>query len=182
MAKDQKAQNGKKGGPSTELGSDHMTALGLVGTVALPSPFPATGRIFVVRHPLPPGAAENSRVFHIKIVQKINDSCLVTRLVDHKAVKLIRLQPVREEPATKEGPFSLGQKQIQDLVSGLQWDVKDERASHEIEPHPQHTGIAFVPETEPVLLRAEMSVPAATSLEQIMSPSAKCPHSCARGN
>lgn len=182
MAKDQIAQNGKKGGPTRELGSEHMTALGLVGTVALPSPFPATGRIFVVRHPLPQGAAEDSRIFHIKIVQKINDSCIVTRLVDHESVNLIRFQPVSREPATKEGPFSLDQKQIQELVSGLQWDVKDERASHEIEPFPQHTGVAFVPENEPVLLRFELSVPAATSLEQVLSVSIRCPHSCPRGN
>ena len=175
MAKDQKAQTGKKGAPSKELASEHMIALGLVGTVALPSPFPATARILVVRHPLPPRIDdESARKYHIKIVQTINDSCIITRLVDHKAVSLIRFQPASAGESSKEGLLSLDHADVQKLVSGLDWDVVDERASHEIEPFPQHTGVVHVPETQPVLLRYELSVPAATSLEQLISRGGRC--------
>ena len=185
MAKDHKAQTGKKSAPSQELGSEHMVALGLVGTVALPSPFPATGRILVVRHPLPPRIDdESARKYHIKIVQTINDSCIITRFVDHNAVSLIRFQPASEGESSKEGPFSLDHAEVQKLVGGLDWDVVDERASSEIEPFPQHTGVVHVPETQPVLLRYELSVPAATSLEQFVSQGVFCPHcpSCTCAN
>lgn len=178
MAKEQQAQPGKKSSPSKDLGPEQMTALGLVGTVALPSPFPASGRILLVRHPLPPGTDdESARKYHVKIVQAINDSCIVTRFVDHNAVRLIRFQPASQGEPSKERPFSLDQAAVQKMVSDQKWDVTDERASHEIEPYPQHTGVVHVPETQPVLLRYDLSVPAATSLEQLMSRGAQCPHS-----
>ncbi len=177
MAKDQNAQTGKQGAPTTELGSEHLVALGLVGTVALPSPFPATARVFVVQLPPPPkGDVQAARKYHIKIVQKINDSCIITRFVDHNAVSLIRFQPASEGESPEQGPFSLDHAGVQELVGGLKWDVVDERASHEIEPFPQHTGVVHVPENQPVLLRYELSVPAATSLEQLMSRAPTCPH------
>ena len=144
----------------------------------MPSPFPATARILVVRHPLPPRIDdESARTYHIKIVQKINDSCFITRFVDHNAVRLIRFLPTSNGELSREEPFSLEHTEVQKLVSGLDWDVVDERASHEIEPFTQHTGVVHVPENQPVLLRYEVSVPAATSLEQLMSRGADCPHS-----
>jgi hypothetical protein len=169
--------------PSLDLGAEQLFALQLVGTVALPSPFPATGRIFVVRNPLPPQKKDKPpRKFHIKIVQTINDSCIITRFVDCNAVSLIRFQPasnvkssIKDESPTA-GTFSLDQEGVQKMVSDQQWNVIDERASHEIEPFPKHTGVVLVPETQPVLLRYEISVPAATSLEQLMSRGAACPH------
>ncbi len=174
MAKDQNVQTGKQGAPTTELGSEHLAALSLVGTVALPSPFPATGRILVVRPPAPKGEAAPK--YHIKVVQKINDSCTITRLVDHTAVKLIRFQPATGGEPPQQGPFSLDQAGVQKLVSVQDWNVIDDRASHEIEPYPQHTGVVHVPENQPVLLRHEVSVPAATSLEQLISRGIACPH------
>jgi hypothetical protein len=177
MAKDQIAQTGKQGAPTTELGSEHLVALSLAGTVALPSPFPATARVFVVQLPPPPQVKDvSARKYHIKIVQKINDSCIITRFVDHNAVSLIRFQPANEGESPSKQPFSLDHAKLQELVGGLKWDVVDERASHEIEPFPQHTGVVHVPETQPVLLRYELSVSAATSLEQLMSRGARCPN------
>jgi hypothetical protein len=177
MAKDQKSQTGKQGAPSQELGSEHLVALSLVGTVALPSPFPAKARIFVVQLPLPPQVDDKSaQKYHIKIVQKINDSCIITRFVDHNAVSLIRFQPASEGDSSEQGPLSLDHAQVQKMVSDLVWDVVDKRASHEIEPYPQHTGVVHVPETQPVLLRYELSVQAATSLEQLLSRAPLCPH------
>ncbi len=179
MAEDPKTQTAKKGSPSNDLGPEHMTALSLVGTVALPSPFPATARILVIRHPLPPGSNdESSRKYHIKIVQPINDSCTITRFVDHKAVSLIRFYPANPGESSQDGPLKLDQAAVQKLVSDQQWDVLDERASHEIEPYPQHTGVVQVPEAQPVLLRYDVSVPAATSLEQVMGQGFACPHTC----
>ena len=178
MAKEIKSPTGKKSAPSKDLGMEQMTGLGLVGTVALPSPFPATGRILVVRHPLPSGDDESARKYHIKIVQSINDSCTITRFVDHKGVSLIRFQPSSQGESAKEGPFSLDRAAVQKMVSSQSWDVVDERASHEIEPFPEHTGVVHVPESQPVLLRHDLSVPAATSLEQAMGRGFACPHTC----
>ena len=178
MAKEPKAETGNKSAPATELGSDHLAALSLVGTVALPSPFPATGRILVIQLPPPPkGDVQAAPKYHIKIVQKINDSCIITRFVEHNAVSLIRFQLATEGESPEQGPFSLDHAGVQKLVGGLKWNVADERASYEIEPFPQHTGVVNVPETQPVLLGYELSVPAATSLEQLIGPGARCPHS-----
>jgi hypothetical protein len=130
----------------------------------------------VVQLPPPQVKDKSARKYHIKIVQKINDSCTITRFVDHNAVSLIRFQPATEGVPPGLGPFSLDQAGVQKLVGGLDWKVIDDRASHEIEPFPQHTGVVHVPENQPVLLRYELSVPAATSLEKLLSRGATCPH------
>ncbi len=177
MAKELKPETENQSAPTADLGSDHLVALSLVGTVALPSPFPATGRIHVVRLPPPKGDAQAAPKFHIKIVQKINDSCIVTRFVDPSAVSMIRFQPATESKSTEQGPFSLDKAGVQKMVADQKWTVIDDRATYATEPHPHHTGVVHVPESQPVLLRYELSVPAATSLEQLMSRVARCPHS-----
>ena len=164
--------------PSAELSTQHLTNLDLVGTVGLPSPFPATARIFVVRHPGPksPDKADKSK-YHIKIVQTINESHIVTRYVSPKYVRLIRLQSQKGEPAESATPTLISSEQMKKDIRAIKWDSAAV-GSHEAELYPGRTGVVFVPEDAPVILRHEHFVAAAMSLEHPITPQGQCPHHC----
>jgi hypothetical protein len=167
--------------PSLEFGSHHLLGMNLVGTVAIPSPFPATAKIFVVRYPVPSAAkpGEVNHKFFLKIVETINPSHVITRIVDPEQVRAIKWFPKPAaagavvEPAIKTGD------QLRAEVAGLNWSKagKDPLSSYEQPLHPEETAVVYVHETTPVLLRHEQTVPAAVSLAA--SPAmlaAACPH------
>jgi hypothetical protein len=166
--------------PSLDLGAEHFLGLELVGTVELPSPFPAAGRIFVVRHPgSEPAAGEASQPRHfIKVVQRINDSQTVTRFVGPEHVRAIRFRPAKAGGAGEE-PTLLSGDRLRAEMGSIDWvkPVKDQRSSHEIELRPEHVGTVLVPESAPVLLRLEQAMPAGLSQDalSILQPR-PCPH------
>jgi hypothetical protein len=174
--------------PSLQVEPHHSLGLNLVGTVALPSPFPAEGRIYVVRHPAAPGAKgeDVKPTYHIKIVQKLSDSHSITRIVSLDHVRMIRFSQPGESvtkgtsPAGKAGPTpsELSLDDLKKEVTAVPWAkaVKDENHSYEVELQPHRTGVVYVPEAAPVLLRHECTVTAATSLESIVGTGAFCPH------
>jgi hypothetical protein len=175
--------------PSLHLEPHHTLGLNLVGTVAFPSPFPADGRIFVVRHPAPKGAkgADAEPTYHAKIVQKLSDSHSITRFVAIDHVRLIRFRPPVAPPTAKPAspskaaaePLELSNEDLRREVKAVKWDehIKDPNHTYQVELRPGRTGVVFVPEQAPVLLRHEATVPAATSLESPLG--AHCPHGMA---
>ena len=167
-----------KPAPSAELSTEHLTNLDLVGTVGLPSPFPATARIFVVRHPGPksPGKVDKSK-YHIKVVQTMSGSHIVTRYVSPKYVRLIRVQPQKGEPAESATPTPISSEQMKKDIRAIKWDAAAV-GSHEAELYPGRTGVVFVPEDAPVILRHEHFASAAMSLEHPIVAFGGCPHHC----
>ncbi len=162
--------------PSLEFGADHILGLDLVGTVELPSPVPAAGRIYLVRYPSPPGDQAQHKLF-IKIVEKINDSHIITRIVSPEHVRAIRFNSSGAAGTNTETTVLNG-NQLRREIESIDWQnfVRDHRSSYEIELRPQQTGVVMVPESSPVILRHEQTVPAATSLS--ITPGAQpCPHS-----
>jgi hypothetical protein len=162
--------------PSVELSAEHMTNLDLVRTVSLPSPFPATARVFVVRHPgaKQPSGKEGRPKFHIKVVQTINESYIVTRYVSPDYVRQIRLQP---EKGDLVRPVAISGEQVHKDIEAILWEAAAV-GSQEAELYPGRTGVVIVPEDAPVILRHEQFVPAATSLEPAFVPRLQCPHHC----
>jgi hypothetical protein len=160
--------------PSLEFGEHHLLGMNLVGTVALPSPFPATARLFVVRYPAATngkpsdsrGGDGKARQF-LKIVETINSNHLITRIVDPEQVRAVKWYPAMphmsggaEEPETETGEHLRGE------IAAIDWSraVKDPRSSYELPLHPDQSAVVYVAEAAPVLLRHEQTVPAAVSL------------------
>jgi hypothetical protein len=172
--------------PSLHIEAHHAVGLGLVGTVALPGPFPADGRIFVVRDPGHKGAkgADAKPHYHLKIVQKLSDSHSITRIVALEDVRLLRLNPQPLPPAATSSPAKpaahpsqYSNDELQKEIAGIPWaqSIKDDRSSYESELFAARTGVVYVPEQAPVLMKFEATVPAAVSLESLVSPTGLCP-------
>ena len=173
--------------PSLQIEPHHRLGMSLVGTVALPSPFPAEGRIFVVRHPESnqPQGGEAKPSYHLKIVQKLSDTHSITRFMALDDMRLIRFSPPRDSqnaPARAgeeaPGPLCLDREQLREVVEAVPWEkvVRDGRCDYEVELYPDRTGVVYVPEQAPVLLRHECAVMAAMSLDTT-GPWSSCPRS-----
>jgi hypothetical protein len=168
--------------PCLELNEEHFLGLDLVGTVALPAPVPAVGRIYVVRSPPTKGAkgdAAKPRLL-IKIVQKISESHVITRFVRPEHVRAIRLNPPKGSAASVEPTWLTGDH-VRSEIATYDWGKgtkdKDDRSHLEVELRKDQPGVVYVHETAPVLFRHEQTLPAATSLE--IAPglrAAACPH------
>ncbi len=166
--------------PSLELSAEHLLGLDLVGTVELPSPFPATGRVFLVRHPGAEGGSADATParFFIKLVQRISDSQTITRFVGPEHVRAIHLRPAKPGGAAEEATLLSGE-QLRRELGTIEWSkaVEDNRLAHEVELRPGHVGVIRVPESAPVLLRLEQTVSAALSIDVLagLRPG-PCPH------
>lgn len=159
--------------PSLQIEAHQASAMNLVGTVALPSPVPAEGRIFVVRQPATPApkAAAVKPAYHVKIFQKITDNHAITRFVDVENVRMIRFSPEEATQTSGEGKpaETLSNDDLKKELTAIPWVADGVEDCHvlEVELRPGRTGVAHVFETAPVLMRYECTVTAATSLENI---------------
>jgi hypothetical protein len=77
--------------PVYELGREQHRAMLLAGTVALPSPYPAAGRILLTITPWPSGGDQAQ--FFLKIVESLRDRRIVTRFVRPESLRAVRLCP-----------------------------------------------------------------------------------------
>ena len=176
--------------PSLQIEPHHMLGMNLVGTVALPSPFPAAARIFVVRHPAPKGAKGDKAkpVYHLKIVQELSETHSITRFVALDHVRLVRFNQSAEgfpSPAAAVAkdaslPFRLENDDLRREIDAMAWEktAKEGRGAYEVELYPERMGVVYVPERAPVLMRHECTVIAATSVESLLGPRYFCPPCC----
>jgi hypothetical protein len=151
---------------SSEFGPEQELAFALTGTVALPSPFPATGRvsILVVRETQAPDDQPHIKVF-LKSVQVVNVQCIVTRIVAREAVRAI-------------GYYSNGQTEAMDGVwtvvpieRFLQTFATASQAAKDLENDRGCSfevplllrAVLYVPESAQVLHRIELGLTAAVS-------------------
>ena len=192
--------------PSLQIDPHHVQGLKLVGTVALPSPFPAEGQVFVVRHPAPKEAKGDAAkpTYHVKIVQKLSEVVFDHAVRGPRACSFGPVRPTagasaetprppervatsRQAAATKEPAEKTDSPPARELsnddlrkeVEDVSWArtaiAEDDRHALEVELRPRQTGVVFVPEQAPVLLRYECTVTAATSLESILGSAIFCP-------
>lgn len=167
--------------PCLDFASQHLLGLSLVGSVPLPSPFPASARAFVIRYPAAPdakGEAAGARLF-LKLVENINHHHLITRIVDPANVSAIRWSAAKVPAGQPCESVLQSGDQLREEIAKIDWSkaVKDPASSYEVSIHPDETAVAFVKESAPVLLRHEQTLPAAVSVAA--SPAmmaAACPH------
>ncbi len=146
----------------TNLQHDAMT---LVGTVALPSPYPASGAAsFVLTD------RDGDAVIYVKIVQVVNPKRIITRFVKPEDVRAIRCKPEDDEvggpetwplasPAATKKAIEAGEKAI--VAHAKKAGVKY------LEEPWCPAAILYVLEAAPVLHRHEAGVTAAVSAESL---------------
>jgi hypothetical protein len=174
--------------PILAYGDVQITALALAGTVALPSPFPASARISMVISPEPSedGTSIEQR-FSLKLVEVIGDKLVVSRFVRVEHVRAIRF---RSGSNTNDDPWTWQLKTSRELYAGFR------ATEHELKTYSQTfkstgtnfsfeqnlesgvRGIVYVPEIAPVLVRTEVAVVAAQAVDIASSYWAAYAKSC----
>jgi hypothetical protein len=156
-----------------EFGPDQTVAFALAGTVALPSPFPATGRVSIGLFP-PRGFRPSEKAkeeefepsFLLKIVQLVNEKHIVTRFVRPKDLRAVRSRP-EERPRAELPAWTI---QTAAEVSGRIEEkkrilIKDFTKGGPAEDELFAEAIVYVPESAPVLHRLDIGMTAAESAE-----------------
>jgi hypothetical protein len=143
---------------TTEFTDEHKATLALAGTVAMPSPFPASARMFVGIKPNPPADDPH----YLKIVERVGDKHTVTRLLSLKDLRAVRLRPSDSEAYDDVREWELKtreqlQAELATATSGL---PAKPATAHEVPlfDEAEQEGVVYVPETAPVLVRTEFGV------------------------
>jgi hypothetical protein len=165
--------------PAPELGEEQRLAFDLAGTVGLPSPFPAVGRVFVIRTPkkTEPGEKDDHGPrFFIKIVQTISPKHIATTFLQTEDVRAVRCPP-ESGPVTDLATWTF--LNIDDVRALIKAAIKElSKAEHvaacSFEVQLFNQAVVYVPESAPVLSRAEFALVAAVAAEQV--PILLCPH------
>jgi hypothetical protein len=144
--------------PTTEFTDEHKATLALAGTVALPSPFPASARIFVGI--MPASAAGDQH--YLKIVEKIGDKHTVTRLMNLDYLRAVRLRPASGSyNDAREWELKTAEELQAELATAKSKLPAKPATAHEVPLFPAQQvqeGVVYVPESAPVLVRAEYGV------------------------
>jgi hypothetical protein len=140
---------------------EHKTAIHLAGTVMFPFPFPATGRVTIVKPPEDLGFAGD----FIKVVHVVSERQFTIWLTPLSALRAARLPSAA---ATEPGPYAGWVLRIGD---DLKSDIENARAhaGHNAEItgillYPR--AIVFVADFAPVITRCEIVTPAKVAAEE----------------
>ena len=168
--------------PSIKLDLQQRLAIALAGTVSLPSPHPAYGKVSLGfnsagRDELPSGSPR----YYLKSVENVSPRQVVTRIValnDLRAVsrpegdaaadpKAPRVTQLVEDLLLDGGTISVAKQKLEAAVKSAPGD-------YEIELFP--VAVLHVPETAPVLVRVvfEAGVTAAESAENVQREGGGC--------
>jgi hypothetical protein len=155
--------------PASELGAEHKLAFDLAGTVGLPSPFPATGRVSLIRsaqNEAGPSGGSKPRFF-IKILQSVSPKQIMTVFVDPYDVRGVRYHTGR---GTVADASSWKFMNIDDVRARIKSAIEEltkpsYAASGSFEIPLFEEAIVYVPESAPLLARAEIALVAAVAAE-----------------
>lgn len=158
--------------PSNDFGPGQRRALALSGTVMLPSPCPAFGRVFIGINPdHEPTVASGSPRFFLKVVQTVSAKQAITWIFGLDELRAVKLAPgvgSPEAPATRLAqPVDEFADQIAYARTRLEEALVDARRAYQLLLFPE--AVLFIPEAAPVLVRIlyEFGVTAAESVENI---------------
>jgi hypothetical protein len=159
---------------SKRLSDHHLRSIALAGTIAVPSPFPALGRIEISTHgvskdevdslqdPTSFEAVQFFRKVHVEIVHEVNPRLTITRVVRLCDIAAAFLPADSSHVSLSHGQWYLS-AELESLVL--------ERLSESNSPEfPAlvpllFEAIVYLPETAKVLLRVETGMTAAESVE-----------------
>ncbi len=150
----------------SEFGPKQELAFALTGTVALPSPFPATGQVFLL---IVAGAPERegpqALKFFLKSVQVVNSQCIATRTIARDAVRAIGYYS-KGGQETRDGEWTVVPidrlPQIA-LAATQAAEAREIDRSGSLEFLLFENAVLYVPESAQVLHRLEFGLTAAVS-------------------
>ena len=159
---------------ASRLGENHLRSIALAGTVAVPSPFPALGRIDVSTHGITkdevdslddPTSFEAVQFFRkvlVEIAHEVNPRLTITRVV-----KLCDVAAAFLPADTSQVSLSLGQWYLSAELEALVLDKLSELNTQDLPALVPllFESIVYLPETAKVLLRVETGMTAAESVE-----------------
>jgi hypothetical protein len=164
--------------PTSDFGADQQRAFDLAGTIALPSPFPACGRLLIVRVARPKAVtgqkpaqgkkAEDNASYILKLVQAVSEKLLVTRFVSPDDVRSVRVVAGAANTADPNSWNLIDGAELRAELLKIDWGnaAKEEHGSHELELYA--AAVLYVPESVQVLVRLEFGLPAALSVENAL--------------
>jgi hypothetical protein len=153
--------------PPPQLGESQRVAFALAGTIALPSPFPATGLVSIGLFPPPAKVRAWEPTFYLRVVHSLNQSHIITRYVRPEDLRAVRLCSEKQPDSELRGWLFQSAADVSSLIDDKKTTLRkysDSSGPTEIMLFEQ-PAIIYVPESAPVLLRLEYGVTAAESLE-----------------
>lgn len=162
---------------STEIGLEQEAALAIAGAVALPSPFPATGRVSLVMV-LGDRAGQKAAParFFIKSVQVISERNIVTRIVGLEDLRAVGFFAEGEEPGACGEWTLLPIRRLSGRIEAATRSLTEVGA----EPDGSYEfllfqrAVLYVSEATAVLHRQEFGLTAAISAEAFVSFTCDC--------
>ena len=153
-----------------DLSTQHHQAVALVGTVPLPSPYPASGEASFVLTDW-----DGETVIYVKLVQVVNQKRIITRFVKPENIVAIRIKPEDDddEDVSDNDPQAWTMLNPtatrKEIETGKATIIADAKAAgvKELEEVWHTAVILYVHETAPVLHRHEAAVTAAVSAESL---------------
>lgn len=152
----------------------------LAGTVALPSPRPATGRIFLGLTRRPEFTESILSVLpelYLKSVERVNDSLEITRIISLTDLRAVELPSLRDD-AGRPAMFrilTVDDSEIARSIAEARLTLGHRDGGREIELFEQ--AVLHVPETAPVYVRVvrEFGVTAAMAAENVENAGGNMP-------
>jgi hypothetical protein len=155
--------------PPSDFSQAQQAAFALAGTVALPSPFPASGMVSIGLFPPHEGAKEGEvrRRFYLKSVQIVSEKHIVTRFVHLEDFRAVRLLPDKRSHAEWERCPIQTAEEVRELIDAKKRILIANSMTggpSEVELFAERA-ILYVPESARVLHRVEIGMAAAQSAE-----------------
>ena len=152
--------------------NEHHYAMTFAGTIALPSPYPATGRASFVLTDW-----DSEHVVYIKLIQVVNPRQIISRFVRPEDIRAIRPRPsapTSDDP--EEWPVLSPAKTREQIRAGEAAIVAHADAARlKYLEEPWHREvILYVPERAAVLHCHELGMTAAESAERLLHPMGVC--------
>jgi len=164
-----------------DFGRDELVILALAGTVTLPSPFPAAGKVYLGLLASGQSFGLGDRTpFYLKLVQAIGEKKSITRFVRLGDIRAVRVYETSTNP-DNPGSWSL---RTAEEINGTLTDFREmlmkanqsnSSSSHEVLLFPE--AILYLPEAAPVLVRLEYGLTAAEACH-LESAKHLAPHCC----
>lgn len=140
---------------------EYATALAIGGTVAIPSPFPASGRLYVVSKI----DSQGELACFVKVVQIVNETEFRTWFFKLNDVRAIKCRADENDSAASHGPWLFKSRDELKQMLDQKLPARNGDDAHEVEFLLASQAIAYVPEATPVITRHEYAMTAAESVE-----------------